>query len=300
MTDLSTLPAPAIVEPLDYETLLASRKAALVAQFPVDAQAAIQNTLQLESEPLVKLLEENTYRELILRNRINEAAKACMVAYASGADLDQLGANFNVTRLVVSPADTAAVPPVDAVLETDAEFRERILLSLSALSVAGPISAYRYHALSASGQVLDVGVTSPQPLHVLVSVLGRTGDGTASAELIAKVDAALNDETIRPLCDIVTVQSADIVPYTVKATLVLNAQTDKAVTVAAAAAALATYTASVHRVGQPVACSGLYAALHQTGVARVHLLEPVADLLPGPTGAGFCTGVALTTEVLDG
>lgn len=300
MTDLSTLPAPAIVETLDYETLLAARKTALVALFPADAQAAIQNTLQLESEPLVKLLEENTYRELILRNRINDAAKACMVAYATGSDLDQLGANFNVTRLTVTPADTTAVPPVDAVMEADADFRERILLSLSALSVAGPISAYRYHARSASGQVLDVGVTSPQPLQVLISVLGRSGDGTASAELIDQVRAALSDETIRPLCDIVTVQSADIVPYPVKANLVLETGADAGVSRAAALAAVQAYTARVHRVGQPVACSGLYAALHQTGVARVHLLEPVADLLPGPTGAGFCTGVTLTTEVLDG
>jgi phage-related baseplate assembly protein len=293
MTDLSTLPAPAIVEPLDYESLLAARKTALVALFPAADQSAIQNTLQLESEPLVKLLEENTYRELILRNRINDAAKACMVAYATGSDLDQLGANFNVTRLLVSPADTTAVPPVDAVMETDAGFRERILLSLSALSVAGPISAYRYHARSASGQVLDVGVTSPQPLHVLISVLGRTGDGTASAELIAQVDAALNDETIRPLCDIVTVQSADIVPYTVKATLVLEAGADAGVSRSAALAAAQTYTASVHRCGVTVARSGLYAALHQTGVSRVDLISPVADVVLAATQAGACTGIEL-------
>ncbi|NUV25651.1 hypothetical protein MS6204_04603 [Escherichia coli] len=45
-------------------------------------------TLELESEPATKLLQENAYRELLLRQRINEAAQAVMVAYAMGGDLD--------------------------------------------------------------------------------------------------------------------------------------------------------------------------------------------------------------------
>ncbi len=44
-------------------------------------------TLELESEPATKLLQENAYRELLLRQRINEAAQAVMVAYAMGGDL---------------------------------------------------------------------------------------------------------------------------------------------------------------------------------------------------------------------
>ncbi|KAB8305384.1 baseplate assembly protein, partial [Rouxiella chamberiensis] len=62
--DLSQLPAPDVVEVLDYETLLAERKATLVSLYPEDQQAAIARTLTLESEPIVKLLEENAYREV--------------------------------------------------------------------------------------------------------------------------------------------------------------------------------------------------------------------------------------------
>ena len=43
-------------------------------------------TLTFESEPVVKMLQENVYRELLLRQRINEAAKAVMVAYSGGDD----------------------------------------------------------------------------------------------------------------------------------------------------------------------------------------------------------------------
>lgn len=78
--DLSLLPAPDVVELLDYEVLFAERKAALIGAMPEEQREAIARTLELESEPLTKLLQENCYRELILRQRVNEAARASMVA----------------------------------------------------------------------------------------------------------------------------------------------------------------------------------------------------------------------------
>lgn len=74
--DLSQLPAPYVVEMLDYETILAERKAVLVSLYPEAQQGAIARTLSLESEPLVKYLQENAYREIIWRQRVNEAAQA--------------------------------------------------------------------------------------------------------------------------------------------------------------------------------------------------------------------------------
>lgn len=91
--DLSQLPAPQIIEVPDFEALLAERKAAFVALYPADEQDAVRRTLELESEPITKLLQENTYREILLLQRVNEAAQAVMVAYARGSDLDQLAAH---------------------------------------------------------------------------------------------------------------------------------------------------------------------------------------------------------------
>jgi hypothetical protein len=85
--DLSQLPAPDVVEVLDYETLLAERKDTLISLYPSDQQETIVRTLALESEPIVRLLQENAYRKVILRQRINEAAQANMVAYANYSDL---------------------------------------------------------------------------------------------------------------------------------------------------------------------------------------------------------------------
>lgn len=68
-------PAPEVEETLDFEAILAKRKAILISYYPADQQAAIAATLELESEPLNKLLQENAYNEMILRARINDAAK---------------------------------------------------------------------------------------------------------------------------------------------------------------------------------------------------------------------------------
>ena len=139
--DLSQLPAPQIVDVPDFETLLAERKAAFVALYPSDEQAAVARTLALESEPITNQLQESTYREVLLRQRINEATQAVMVAYALGGDLEQLAANYNVTRLTVTPADNDAVPPGAAVMESDEALYLRVPAAFEGLSVAGPTAA---------------------------------------------------------------------------------------------------------------------------------------------------------------
>ena len=91
MIDMSKLPAPAIIEPLDFEGVFAELAADFRERFP-DFDALV------ESDPAIKLMEAFAYREVLLRARVNAAAKACMLAYAAGADLDNIAANFGVQR----------------------------------------------------------------------------------------------------------------------------------------------------------------------------------------------------------
>ncbi len=218
--DLSQLPSPDIVETLDYETLLAARKARLVSLYPAAEQAEIAATLALESEPLVKLLQENAYREIVLRQRVNDAARAVMLAYAVGTDLDHLAALFGIRRLTISPADPAH--DLAAVMESDADLRARTQLAPQSFSVAGPEGAYVSHARNADGRVLDASAVSPAPCEVLVTVLARDGDGTAAPALIDAVAAALQADDVRPLTDKVTVRGAEILRYQVRAAGVLR------------------------------------------------------------------------------
>ncbi|QWU35618.1 baseplate assembly protein [Serratia ureilytica] len=292
--DLSQLPAPNVVEPLDYETLFAERKATLISLYPADQQEAVARTLALESEPIVKLLQENAYREVLLRQRVNDAAKAVMLAHATGEDLDQLGANFNTPRLVIAPADEGAIPPTPAVMEADEDYRLRLQDAFEGMSTAGSAGSYRFNARSADGRVADVTAISPSPANVIVTVLSRDGDGSASAELLQVVSAALNDEDVRPVADRVIVQSAKIAPYAIEAVLYLYPGPEVAPILTAAKQRLHNYVLTMRRLGRSIRRSGIIAALTVEGVERVEVAKPASDIVLDKTQAGYCTGVNIT------
>ena len=131
--DLSKLPEPNVIENLDYEALLEAAIARLGPDYVVS-----------EADPAYKVLESAAYRELLLRQRVNDGARSVLLATARGRDLDNLAALLGVERQVVTPADPDAIPPVEAVYESDERLRLRTQLAPSAISTAGPVSSYRY------------------------------------------------------------------------------------------------------------------------------------------------------------
>lgn len=285
--DLSQLPVPTIIEELDFETILTDVKAVMVAAFPEEQQASVAAALTLESEPLTIIAQAMAYRELLLRQRINEGAAACMLSHATGDDLDNIAANLDTERLVI----TVATDTADAVTESDEALRLRAQAAFEGMSVAGPSAAYEYFARSASGQVADARATSPSPAEVVVAVLSTEGDGTASAALLAAVAAAVNDEEVRPLGDRVTVQSAEIVPYTIDATLYLYPGPESEPIINAAMASLQTFLAdNDKKIGRDIVRSAISAALHVQGVQRVVINTPAADLQIDNTQAARNTG----------
>lgn len=294
IVDLSQLAAPDVVEELDYEILLAERKATLVSLYPEEQQEAIARTLMLESEPIVKLLQENAYREVIWRQHVNESARAVMLAYAAGNDLDNIGANYNVARLVITPADETTLPPTSAVMESDTDYRLRIQQAFEGMSVAGSTGAYQFHGRSADGRVADISVISPEPANVTISVLSRENNGAATEDLLAVIRSALNDEDVRPVADRVTVQSAKIVEYKIDASLFLYPGPESEPVLSAAKAKLKSYISAQHRLGRDIRKSAIYAALHVEGVQRVELDAPVADIVLDGTQASWCSEYSLT------
>jgi len=290
--DLSRLPVPDIVETIDFETLLTERKTRLVSLYPADQQADVAATLELESEPMTILLEENAYREVVLRQRVNDAARAVMLAYANGTDLDHLAALFDIERLTLVKADPEH--NVLQVEESDTDLRRRTQLAPQGFSVAGPEGAYISHALNASAQVLDVSATSPAPCEVLITVLSRVGDGSADDALIEVVKTALQNDEVRPLTDKVTVKSAEIVRYEIRATLIFFAGPDAEVVLNEAQSRCDDYVAQMHKLGMEITLDGIYAASRPAGVQRVMLDAPIDDIPITKQQAPFCTKVTLT------
>lgn len=285
--NLSGLPMPAVVETLSFETIVAEMKAELIALLP-----ELEAVLQLESEPIVKLIEIFAYRELNTRQRVNDAAKAVTLAYAVGSDLDHLAAAFGVARLVIVAADPAT--NTQAVMESDIALRTRVLLAPEGYSVAGPEGAYRFHALGASGDVLDASATSPSPRVVVVTVLNRINNGVATTDLLNLVAAAVSAETRRPLTDQVIVQSAEIFDFNVVATIKTFAGPDSAVVIGVATAQLNTYFWESFRLGRDVTRAGIISALYPNGVQNVDLVSPPADIVVNRLQAARCASITLT------
>lgn len=289
--DLSQLPVPNIVETVDFETIVSELLGDLVARMAAEGQ---EFSAPVESDTAYKLAECAAYRETLLRQRVNDACKAIMIQFAQKDDLTNLAANFDVDRLLITPADDTTIPPTAAVYEDDESLRRRVLLSFEGLSTAGPVGSYIYHSLSANADVLDASAVSDTPGTVTVSVLSRTGDGTAPAGTLADVVAALSAEDVRPLCDTVVVQSAAIVNYTIVATLYVFDGPDSAVIMQAANDAAAAYVAKQKRLGRDITLDGVYAALRVEGVQKVALTSPSADIAITKKQAPNCTAITLT------
>lgn len=296
--DLAQLPDPDVVEQIDYEQILAERKAYAVSLWPAEQQAEVAATLAVESEPLTKLLQENAYREMLLRQRVNEASLANMLAKAKGKDLEQLAGNVNVERLVVTPANSAAVPPIVAVMESDDSLRERAQMAWEGLSTAGPRNSYILHARSADGRVADATAESPAPAEVVVTVQGLTGDGSVDQTLLNIVSQYLSDDDRRPVADRLTVQSATVLPYHVDAVLYLATTGPEAEPIREAAQArLVTFISQRRRLGVEISESAIHAALHVEGVRKV-VLHNWVDITPSEAEAAYCTGYSVTVGAL--
>lgn len=289
--DLSRLPPPEVVRGVNYDAILAERLARLKELWPdFDMDG-------LETDPAVVLQQVGAYREMLGYAAINDAARALMLAFSEGADLEHLGAFYGVSRHLIRPADPLI--PTPAVWESDDDLRRRIQLAPEALPYAGMTGGgYRSLALKTASSVKDVSTVKRQGGRVDVVLLGRDGDGTVPAETVNAVYSVFRDDEATQLTDIVSVRAAEIVPYAVSLKLRLRLGPDPSLVIATAKAAVEAYVASRHRVGLPVYVQMIEAAASVGGVEKAIALAPTGDIVPEPFQAAYCTGVAITHETV--
>ncbi|MEN3968647.1 baseplate J/gp47 family protein [Acinetobacter sp. BWR-L5] len=288
--DFSQLSKPSMVEEIDFESILSERKEYLISLFDQVEQDQIRQVLQRESEPLTKFLEENAYREVILRNRINNASLSVLLAFAEKTDLDAVVANYGITRLLVSEATIET----GAVYETDDALRHRASLVFDSLSVAGPTSAYEYHALSSDGRVVDAKASSPAPAEALVTILqSDTTTGAATSELLVIVQNYLNDDVRRPVADRLTVQSVEVVPFELVATIYTTSLPESDSLISSAKAAVQSYLDESRRIGRSIYISKLYNLLHVSGVVRVVISSITTDIEISAVQVAHCTNITI-------
>ena len=255
LSDLESLPTPAVIEPLSFETIFTELQTEFQSRYP-DYSAL------LASDPAVKLLEVAAYREVLLRNRINAAAKASLLAFATGSDLDHLAAFYGVTRLMD---------------ETDEALRLRTRQRIIGFANAGGAAHYRYWALSASPEVADVEVDSPEPGRVRISVLAKGEEQTVSNAVLDAVRAVVLRDDIRVLTDTVEVVPAELIPVTVAARIWLYPDTPMAA-FEAIGAGFKEAMAAQSGLGWDLTPSWVIGELQRPGVHKVELHSPTTDI----------------------
>ena len=255
LSDLASLPTPAVIETLSFETIFSELQTEFQSRYP-DYSAL------LASDPAIKLLEVAAYREVLLRNRINAAAKASLLAFATGSDLDHLAAFYGVTRLTD---------------ETDEALRLRTRQRIIGFANAGGAAHYRYWALSASPEVADVEVDSPEPGRVRISVLAKGEEQTVSNAVLNAVRAVVLRDDIRVLTDTVEVVAAELMPVTVHARLWLYPDAPLE-TLAAIQAVFTSTLAAYAGLGWDLTRSWIVGQLQRAGVHKVELLFPTTDI----------------------
>ncbi|OBQ52116.1 baseplate assembly protein [Halodesulfovibrio spirochaetisodalis] len=283
--DLSRLVPPEIIESLSVEQILQE----LIAYHKeIDPDF----TAPVPSDPAYKIFEANAYRELLLRQRINEAVKAVLVAYATGADLDHLAASIPLERKLLDAGDPDAYPPRPPVYEECDDFRKRIVMAPEGFSTAGPEGAYIFHALSVVG-VKDAYPSSTEPVHVQLYVLGKAGTGVPEKAVLDAVKAVFSKDT-RPFTDYLEVLPAVIKEYEVEAAVHILPGPSSENVLREARTNLEKYVADSHKLGTCIARSGINAALHIAGVSRVEITSPAQDILTQQSEAAYCTNITLT------
>ena len=269
--ELAGLPTPQVLETLRFEHIFDALLRDFQVRYP-------QYSALLASDPAIKLIEVAAYRELLLRARINEAARANLLAFAVGNDLEHLGAFYGVTRLPQ---------------EQDESLRRRIRARIMGFANAGGAAHYRYWALSASPEVADVAVDSPGPGRVRISVLPTGHSDTVPEALLETVRATVLRDDVRVLTDTVEVVPVSLVPVTVVAQIWLYPDTPMAV-FDGLAPRLRRDLAQAAVLGWDLTQSWLIGQLQQAGVHKVELSSPDADIRIHSTQAVRLTDVQLT------
>lgn len=318
LMDMSLLPAPACIANVSFQSELDYLLDTYTLQMREENEDATFPR-PLVSDPAYQILSTVAYRMGIRRQEINEACLATMLAYATGSDLDHIGANHGVERLVDTPEDLDADPVVPAVMESDDRFRHRIQLKLESISTAGASGAYEYHVLSVSTDIVgvfidtpvfsrvlshslidqpnvialqvqyDARIAQPMPGDVAITVLLKPDADTA---LFDEVALALNGEFVRPATDYPILLPAEVIEYEVHATLYFYPGPSPEPALEAAQAALEAYTEQMYQLGYDIAVSGLHGAAHQAGVQRVEL-NVADDIVIESHQASRCTAITL-------
>ncbi|WP_065755199.1 baseplate J/gp47 family protein [Bradyrhizobium paxllaeri] len=281
--ELDQLPAMQVLEKLDSESILSARMAQFVALWkshdpPAGAEYDVEN---LEFDPIKITQEASTYFELLVRDRVNQAAKAVTLAFASGSDLDAIGSRY-----------PGGMPRLSG--ESDDHYRMRIWLSANTLSPHGVYESYVFWALTADKTLRDATAVAQRGTpNVAITIMA---DGTPVKANAAKngittfpsptptipqidvVRSYVENSSRKALTDVVSVRAPKIVKTNYKIDVWLFPSWDVDLMMPELYVAAAELIEKQRWLGYSHTIDSIDAALKRSGVYKIKVIEPAADV----------------------
>ena len=283
---------------------LAAQPATTTLQFSVDEELAIDvlipaGTRVSASDSIIFATDTDVVLTagLLLVN----ATATCTEPGAAGNDwqpaqvsqlLDEIdNVDLQVTNLAASSGGSEQ--------EDNDRLRERIKLAPESFTNAGSRMAYRFHAMQAHPNIVDVAVLSPVPGTVELYPLLSTG--LPDDSILTLVESFCSDEKVRPLTDTVRAKTPVQVDYTIDAQITIYRNQDANSVKDEANNAIQNWVAARRtKLGVDIVPGQINAVLTVSGVYQVELPGLELVVLAENEWAN-CTAINVTiTGVVDG
>lgn len=281
--DLSRLPVPAAIDPLNFEAL----QSAFMNRFldVWEEARALEPSLPeydvegLETDPVVIVSQAWSYLRLNDRARVNDGIRALLAPLATGTDLDNVVARLGIQRNIVTPA-TLTTP---AIYETDAQLLTRYLDSFS-LAGAGTEGGFKRLARDAWPAMHDIKVNGllehGRRGEVDLVIIGPNGELPTDEQMLAVIEAE-TDPRFHPEAIAVNVQPATRVLYSPNLRITVESGPDKEVVRQEALARVQAAGRDRLRIGAGIPKGLIHGAAYGPGVLSVVDLAPV-EIAPHP------------------
>lgn len=268
------LPVMKVLEAVSTEKILSNRMAQLVSIWkghdpPNGAQYDVG---ALEFDPIRINQECNTYFELLLRDRVNQACRSITLAFAVGSDLDAIASRY--------PGGVPRLPD-----EADNRYRRRVWLSVNPLSPHGTAESYQYWALTALDGILrDASAIKirtaleENPVITVSCLSSNPTDPRPTNEQIIAIRSYILDQTRMAMTDVISVKAPKIkqTPYHLRVWLYPGPDKDSVMT--NVRANIAALIEAQYWLGFDHTQMAIMAAGAVSGVSDIDILEPAEDI----------------------
>lgn len=245
------------------------------------------------------LIDDNNFYEAVLKNDViieaGETKAIGLVELQLAISSSEIKTELISTPLPFLLKASAKNPFTNGSnKESDDSFKERILLSLSDKSTAGSEETYKSYALKADERIEDVKVINGGPGVVNVYYFSENSDEVMHNRIVS----ILNKKDVRPITDLVIVQEAVEVDFTITADLKIYENQETAHIYTNAINSLNKGLQTLKKIGVKVTISEINDFLRVPGVKEVVISFPTGNINIQNNEIGVCIAKNITYTII--